>query len=136
LYLDESASQTGYSSHAKARGHVAGVQGDRSRKVAACAVAADRDPRRIATELRSPHERPAITRQSVLERAREPVLGREAVLDREDPAAGPHSDSPAETVVRPHVADDPATAVEEHEQSAAAADPTRLAEPRLDPASG
>ncbi len=91
---------------------VAGEQAGDRREVAAGAVAADGEPRRIDPERRALPGDPGGRGEAILDRGREFVLGRQAVVDRDDGAAGGIGEMAAERVVRFDIADDPAAAVE------------------------
>ena len=85
-------------------------------KVAAGAVAADRDARRVDAVIcrprleRLPHE------QRILDGRRERMLRRQRVIDREHPAIRPGGQAAAGPVVGVQAADGPATAVEPDQQ--------------------
>src|SRR5947209_4097974 len=72
-------------------------------------------PRGVAADRRRTSRDPPGGRVRVLGRRGERMLGREAVIDRGDQAAGAIRQEPADSVVRLEVADHPATAVEEDE---------------------
>jgi hypothetical protein len=91
---------------------VARAQRDRRRQVAPCAVAGDRDPARIATELERLLHHPLRGSPGVLDRGRERRLGGQPIVDRHDDAGCPVRERAAHGVVRVERADDPAPAVE------------------------
>ena len=92
---------------------IAGQQRHHRGQVAARAVAADRDARRIEPEARGVGRHPQQSRVGVLDRRRVLELGREPVVHRRDRAAGRVDDGPADAVVGVEVADHPAAAVVE-----------------------
>ena len=82
------------------------------REVAAGAVPADGDARGIQAETLGVREDPARRGDGVVVRGRERVLGREAVIEREDDDARAVREGPTEAVVRVDRAYDPPAAVE------------------------
>ena len=96
---------------------VADAEGRYRREVAARAVAGQRDPHRVAANLRGMLRHPARRGQGVVGRGGEGVLRREPVAHRYDHAAGAGAERPADRVVGVEVAEHPTTAVEEdHER--------------------
>ena len=109
---------TGYTSTCRPRRGTAPVarhERDDRGEVAAGAVAADREPGGVTAELGRVLAKPRDDRVRVLHAGREPVLGRETVVDRDDDAAGRVADRAAHAVVGVEVADHPPAAVEERD---------------------
>ena len=92
-------------------------QGSDQREVAAGAVAVDvrrtAAPAQLGTSVVERGEH----RVDVVRRGREPVLGREPVVDAQDRHAQPVRESPARPVVHLHVVEDEAAAVQVHQQA-------------------
>ncbi len=78
---------------------------------AARAVAADREPRRIDAEFDGMRVQPDERIFRIVHRGREPMLGREPVIDRQYRAMRIAGEHPAERVVRRHAADRETAAV-------------------------
>ena len=95
---------------------VAQLLGDDGGQVAARAVAADREPGRVAAELGDVLGGPAGGGEAVVDGGRERRLGREPVVDRQHDDVGLAADPAALVVVGVEVADDEAAAVEEHQR--------------------
>ena len=77
---------------------------------------------------------PAVRRHRVVVRRGEGVLGRQPVVDRQDPDAAALGQEPAGRVVAVEVAVHPAAAVEVHQQRAAGRRTSRHEEPAAQPA--
>ena len=96
------------------------VQGDGC-EPATGAVADDRQPPRIEAERTRFMRQPRKRGDAVLNRGREGVLGREAIVEREDGRAGVVAKRAAEYVMRVDVAEDTAAAMDEKDRRAVAA---------------
>src|SRR5690606_18501998 len=93
---------------ARGLGHAGG-------EIAAGAVAADRDARRIDVQLRRVGGDPTVGGDAVVIGGGELVLRRQAIVDRDDGAVGLLGEQTAERVVAVQAADRPAAAVIEDE---------------------
>ena len=94
---------------------VARAQRAHRREVAARAVAADGDPRRVAADLRRVRDRPVERGPAVVERRRKRMLGREPVVDRHHDRARRVRELASDPVELLDVPDDPTAAVQHDE---------------------
>ena len=98
------------------RAAIAGDEADHRGEIAAGAVAANGKARRVDAERGAVCRNPFGRGDAVLDRGREFVLGRQAVIDRDDRAAGGIGQMAAHRVVAFEIADDPAAAVEKDQR--------------------
>ncbi len=94
---------------------IARLLADDGRQVAAGAVTHDGQPLRVGAELPRMPSGPQQTVPRVVDRSREPVLGRQSVADGDDDRADPAGDLTAQPRVVVLAADDPPATVQEHD---------------------